>query len=77
MDAMFNLFKEFFQIAPGPAALIIVAWMYFIRKPSNDNGKFVLKESCHMHIDALNESMKEIKEDIRELRDLLFKKVSE
>ena len=74
MDELLQVGVKLFETAPGPAALIAVAFLYF--RGNGKQEKFVKKEDCHSHIDGLKESLKSsfssIHDDIREIRSLLI-----
>jgi len=85
MDEVFRILEGFFAAAPWPTAAIVIALMVCkfrpefggLKKPEVNKNDYVLKTDCHSHIDSLKEEINnrfsEIKEDIREIRDLLFK----
>ena len=89
MDEIYRILERFFSAAPWPTAAIVIAFMACKFRPWFGGSKkpevkpevkkddYVLKADCHSHIDGLKEEsnnrFSEIKEDIREIRDLLFK----
>lgn len=75
MDELLQVGIKLFETAPGPAALVAVAFLYFKgqgKKPDN----YVKKEDCHGHIDGLKDDLKDnfaaVHNDIREIRALLI-----
>lgn len=87
MDEVFKILEGFFASAPWPTAAIVISFMVCKFRPEfggrkkDEKDGFVLKTECHSHIDGLKEEINsrfsEMRQDIREIRDLLFKKQNE
>jgi hypothetical protein len=71
MDQVLMIAKEIFSIAPGSAAAIIVAWMFFKNRTQNNDNieKYVLKSDCNLHVDGIKEGVNNIKESIIDLQE--------
>lgn len=76
-------YLEFFKTAPQWATLIILGALVikkvdfnrFFGRQLPPETIFVKREDCHSHIDNLMESMKEIKDDIKDVRAIIIKHI--
>jgi hypothetical protein len=79
MSEIWEIIKSLYYHAPWPVTFAVIAWMYFRSKREKiesvkpiqsqsdiqHDDRFVLREDCHGHIDAMTGELKEIKENIR------------
>lgn len=76
-------YLDFFRVAPQWATLIILGALVIKKVDFNKMfGRqlppetiFVKRDDCHSHIDRLVDSMKEIKDDIRDVRAIIIKHI--